>query len=247
MYLSRLVLNPMSREVRRDVTDCHALHRRVMSGFPDGLPDEGARAQLGVLYRLDVDPRRGDLVLLVQSSVEPNWARLPAPRYLRETAGALANPDCKPVVDAYAALRAGDLLAFRLRANPTRKIRPDGATGNGKRVELRDEEARLDWLRRKGEQGGFALPLMHVRPNGGEWPLVRANPDGAVGGKQAGWQRRASDEAEAKPRRLTFGAVVFEGVLRVTDAERFRATLAEGIGPGKAYGFGLLSVASARG
>jgi CRISPR system Cascade subunit CasE len=39
--------------------------------------------------------------------------------------------------------------------------------------------------------------------------------------------------------------VVFEGRLRVTDAEAFRRALAAGIGSGKAFGFGLLSVAPA--
>ncbi len=42
---------------------------------------------------------------------------------------------------------------------------------------------------------------------------------------------------------MTFGAATFEGVLEVTDAEKFRESLKQGIGTGKAYGFGLLSVA----
>jgi CRISPR system Cascade subunit CasE len=42
---------------------------------------------------------------------------------------------------------------------------------------------------------------------------------------------------------MTFGSVLFEGRLAITDTEQFRATLAAGIGSGKAYGFGLLSVA----
>ena len=44
---------------------------------------------------------------------------------------------------------------------------------------------------------------------------------------------------------MTFGAVIFEGVLQVTDAEKFRESLKTGIGTGKAYGFGLMSVAKA--
>ena len=36
---------------------------------------------------------------------------------------------------------------------------------------------------------------------------------------------------------------LFEGVLEVTHPEQLRDTLAHGIGPGKAFGFGLLSVA----
>jgi CRISPR system Cascade subunit CasE len=45
---------------------------------------------------------------------------------------------------------------------------------------------------------------------------------------------------------MTFGSVLFEGVLQVTDPDGFRETLATGIGSGKAYGFGLLSIAPPR-
>jgi CRISPR system Cascade subunit CasE len=37
-------------------------------------------------------------------------------------------------------------------------------------------------------------------------------------------------------------AVTYEGVLRVTDQERFREMLCRGLGRGKAYGMGLLTV-----
>jgi len=40
--------------------------------------------------------------------------------------------------------------------------------------------------------------------------------------------------------------VLFEGHLLVTDADRLRETLRAGIGSGKAFGFGLLSVMPVR-
>ena len=40
-------------------------------------------------------------------------------------------------------------------------------------------------------------------------------------------------------------SVTFEGLLTVTDAELFRKTLTEGIGRGKAYGMGMLTVVHA--
>ena len=43
-------------------------------------------------------------------------------------------------------------------------------------------------------------------------------------------------------RRVTLGCCEYEGVLEVTDADLFRAALTEGIGRGKAYGLGLLTV-----
>ena len=42
-------------------------------------------------------------------------------------------------------------------------------------------------------------------------------------------------------RRITFEGVTFEGLLRVTDPVAFRQAVEFGIGPARAYGFGLLS------
>ena len=40
-------------------------------------------------------------------------------------------------------------------------------------------------------------------------------------------------------------SVLFEGLLQVTDPDAFRQTLIRGIGSGKSFGFGLLSIAPA--
>lgn len=62
--------------------------------------------------------------------------------------------------------------------------------------------------------------------------------------KTMGWRSR--DEKCGEKQRLTFSSVLFEGELEITDANAFRQTLAQGIGSGKAYGFGLLSIAPVR-
>jgi len=237
MYLSRLVLNPRSPAVRRDLADCHAMHRTVMSGFLSFQIDGDARAALGVLHRVETDPRSGRVTLLVQSRVEPDWSRLEG-GYLTDDHGADINPACKRIDLQYQAIGAGKVLAFRLRANPTRKIDtksgPDGSRRNGRRVELSRETDQIAWLRRKGEQGGFRLLSVRVDSavaNVRVVPGVKAVGSRGCGGAQ----------------RLVFGTTLFEGVLQVEDAERFRRTLECGVGPGKAYGFGLLSVASLEG
>jgi CRISPR-associated protein Cas6/Cse3/CasE subtype I-E len=46
-------------------------------------------------------------------------------------------------------------------------------------------------------------------------------------------------------RELAFIAVQFDGLLEVEDPERFMAAIHQGIGPGKGFGFGLLSLALA--
>src|SRR5579885_2180417 len=135
MYLSRLLLNPRSLEVRRDLADCYQLHRTVMSGFDDLAGADDARARLGVLHRLESDARSSRLALLVQSRAEPSWSRLPAGYLLTEAAW-------KPIDEALGAIAAGNRLVFRLRANPTRRIskgNPDPAEKRwlGRRVNLR--------------------------------------------------------------------------------------------------------------
>ena len=46
--------------------------------------------------------------------------------------------------------------------------------------------------------------------------------------------------------RIRMMSVTFEGVLKVTDAEKFKETLCCGIGREKAYGQGLITVVGAR-
>ena len=84
-YLSRLALNPRSREVRRDLADCQQLHRTIMSAFPQAGDGEPARERFGVLYRLDAD-RAENAFLLVQSRAEPDWSRLSSGYLLDEAA-----------------------------------------------------------------------------------------------------------------------------------------------------------------
>jgi CRISPR system Cascade subunit CasE len=237
MYLSRLVLNPRSRAVRNDLSDCRNLHRTILSAFPQANKEQGgARVEFGVLFRADTDPRSGRVTLLVQSQTEPDWSRLAQKDYLLDNFDELDNPAVKQVDKSYEALSEGARLRFRLRANPTKRLpllkENRVAKERGQRIELRREEDQLDWLRRKGEQHGFRLLAASVNPN---ILNARANPEGKV----IGWRERSQPP-------MKFGSALFEGELEITNADDFKATLRNGIGSGKAYGFGLLSVAPAR-
>ncbi len=243
MFLSRLMLNPRSRRVRRDLADCQDLHRTVLSAFPQAPAGASAREHFGVLHRLDADPRTGAIVLLVQSRVQPDWGCLPAD-YLLPTIGSIDSVSCKAIGQRYGAIKAGRRLRFRLRANPTEKQgtalkseRLAGERRNGQRVPLAEYEL-VAWLTRKGEAGGFRLVEVTTRRDDPPTPAVRALRASDV----HGW-RRGTDGAPT--RRLSFSPALFEGVLEVSDPERFRSVLEHGIGPAKGYGFGLLSIAPA--
>ena len=230
MYLSRLEIDARNHQAGRDLGDVYRMHQRVMSGFPDMDGLDSARAALSVLYRLDVAARNGSALLLVQSRAEPDWSTIPAD-YLMPRSGSMNNPDTKSLKHLLGALQAGQVLRFRLRANPTRKIQtksgPDGRRRHGRRVSLRSEEQQLLWLSRRAGLAGFRL--VPVSP-GTELAAVRVGIiEKLVGRRQS--------------RAVTFESVLFDGLLEVTDSEAFRRALCEGIGPGKAFGCGLLSVA----
>ncbi len=190
MFLSKLVLDVSSRDVKHDVGNPYELHRtlsRVLEGH------EGR-----VLWRLET-PAFGPPFVLVQSPVMPDWEVL-GTRYLR-----------KAEVKAFAArFQAGRGYYFRLLANPV-------VTREGKRFGLPDD-AKVSWLARKAEEGGFKLLGGRVQETG----VIKARRKGA---------------------KVTLSVAAFEGVLVVKDDVLFRQTLVQGIGPAKAFGMGLLSVA----
>ncbi|HXF64759.1 MAG TPA: type I-E CRISPR-associated protein Cas6/Cse3/CasE [Caldilineaceae bacterium] len=214
MYLSRLILNPRSRQVQRELARPYEMHRTILRAYPEKLAEQAER----VLFRVDAQPRTGALQLLVQSHLCPDWG------WLAETSGYLdphANGENPALKEFDLHLRAGQLLAFRLRANPTQKLSRSLARGleKGKRVGLYKPEEQLAWLARKGETHGFRL--------------VSAT---------AQQQERLDDAIH----RLKLLSVLFEGVLQVTDGARLAEAVASGIGSGKAFGFGLLSLAPMR-
>ena len=220
MWLSKLTLNLRSRDVQKDLRDCHDLHRTVMCLFGD-MPDEDVRKTLGVLYRLE--QTRASLHLLVQSLAEPNFDRL-KPRY------AAVPPQAMALRDLSEYITTGRPFRFRLRANPTRAVLPeqgpDGLRGRGKRVELRGEGPCQDWIRRKAIQHGFRVSACR---------LDSGPPDPrTVNGKLIGHRKGAT---------LTVATVLFDGLLEVSDPPLLVQAIQEGIGPAKSYGQGLLSLA----
>ena len=112
---------------------------------------------------------------------------------------------------------AGKVLRFELLASPCRKI---GGDGNGRRDFLAEAEERAAWLRRKGEAGGFEV-LFADEISG------RIDLRGHRGGSE-----------------VKNSAVLFSGMLKITDADAFWKSYTQGIGPGKAYGLGMMNVAN---
>lgn len=120
---------------------------------------------------------------------------------------------------------------FSLIANPSRKIKSDTNVKNGKRIPIahrNDLEINnkiqfglLSWLRRKGQQHGFSFEDSQIRTvqKPRQWFLKK----GASG---------------------VHAATEFSGILTVTEPQTFRQAAVHGVGPAKAFGFGMLCLSS---
>lgn len=115
------------------------------------------------------------------------------------------------------ALEAGQIWNFDLIASPSKKVAVEGKKNSQRRI-LRDPEARQAWLNRKAEQNGFVVLQ------------AREQEQVHVSGKHNGDQGGA----------MCHNAYHYQGVLLIVDVEAFRKAIQSGIGPGKAYGFGML-------
>lgn len=230
MFLMRAFLNPESAAVRDDAANPEELHKTVMRAFAD-LQGPHARKEHSILHRLDRD-QGGRLVLLVQSALRPAPSRWPM-GYVADVGTDIdlafsqpENPAIRDLTKERASIKAGRRFLFRLRANTTKRLSAKSpnviAEQVGKRVPLHGDDARRQWLVRHAATAGFDVDLGSVR-------ITEIPPAEGRAGKH-----------------VTVAGAVFEGVLVVGDEEKFRLALKEGIGPAKAYGFGLLSIVAAR-
>ena len=98
------------------------------------------------------------------------------------------------------------------------------------KIPLIGEEAQKTWLANKGKfvrnnsegekiPGGFLIRESLVLPES-PWSVL-----------------------QNKENQITIKTVLFEGILEITNIKDFKHTLINGIGPAKAFGCGLLSVA----
>lgn len=90
-------------------------------------------------------------------------------------------------------------------------------TRDGKRHGLVTEDTQLGWLARQGERCGFRVDAALVTSS----DVLNSSKGGS---------------------RISLQRTCFEGVLQLLDVDKMAVVLQDGIGPGKAFGCGLLSL-----
>lgn len=168
MWLTKLVLNPASRAARRDLANPYEMHRTLSKAVSRALEEGRER----LLWRLE--PARGlePPVVLVQTLTEPDWS------VLDEGYAQVFPP--KPF---HPALKPGQRLRFRLRANPAKRL-----AATGKRVALKTPAEKVAWLERRLEEGGFRL----LEGKGAPGCRSSKTPSWRSGGRRTGRRRGSS-------------------------------------------------------
>lgn len=250
-------------------------HERDLPGEPDSADVHHARSdEAGFLFRIDhpvydvadgkatrIGQPRCRPVIIVQSVTRPDWDfafgldagavddrdrpvgnasfLLSAPPQCRAVSFSLdgetlavMRPD-RP--DLNFQVQPGHSVRFRLRANPVvtidgKRHRPRVAKedfdAGGERRETAFLQAHEDWLRRKLGSAADGLEATTL-----------------VTGWASGWRTKHEPQPNQK---MQWWSVLFEGTFRVKDPATLKMHLDAGIGPAKAFGFGLLSIAPVR-
>lgn len=220
MLLHRIHLDPRCREARRDLSDAYQLHSTLCRAFcaPDSKCPEGE-----FLWRLEpeTDPA-GCPRVLVQSRSMADWTRIGLQGWMAKADPAV---DLKDRLKLHS-IKVGQRFRFRLRANPC-------VTRNGKRLGLLRLEEQEKWIERKGGQHGFSLPQLT------SFDLSDA-PQGRIDVRVSQEQMLRGKQHSGNGIRVF--SVLYDGILTITEPEKFRDALQTGIGHGKVLGLGLLSV-----
>lgn len=239
MFLSRIEIGPRAAEhdaFWRDVAHPYGAHQALWKLFGRG-PDQ----KRDFLYRADErSPRPGFLVLSAAAPESDDHG--------------LWSVETKAFAPA---LRVGQRLGFRLRASPVvRRGEGDGEARRTRRhdvvMDLRKKLARqsrptwagpdlvrdagIVWLESQAARAGFRIPKLErdeIREDG---LLEESTPELAV--RVDGYRQHRILRRGERP--ITFSTLDFEGVLEVADPAAFLGRVAQGFGPQKAFGCGLM-------
>ena len=212
MHISRIKLDVSRPQTMKALASPQMLHA-IAEGCFDEHRKADADEKIRILWRLD--SLNGALYLLLVSKHAPNFTNLVSQLCLPDELG-----QSRDYSAFLARIKNRQRLQFRLRANPVHSV----SIVKGERGKVTphvSEFHKREWLVKKADKCGFSLAE-------NEFSIVETK-------LQRFYKENLKDS-------IRLSCTTFEGVLTVTDAEIFTSALIHGIGRGKAYGCGLMTV-----
>lgn len=215
MYLSRVKIDACNRQKLRDLTHLGAYHAWVEDSFPDEREDIKEN-RTRKLWR--VDQINGESYLLVLSKNKPNLENL-------EKYGVKSTAETKSYDKLLDSIEVGMKARFKVNLNTVKSICDDKKhIKRGRLVPVGLDELYKFFLDRTEKNGFSAKEDEFDITSRGEKLFIK------------------KDANEGKNTRVNLVSATYEGILTVTDVDKFKEALVNGIGRKKAYGFGLLTI-----
>ena len=234
MYLSRIELDIKRRETLSALAYPVVMHGAIEESFEHQSKEERERK----LWRIDTLGDKTYLLLLSQTPLNPDHLiEQFSPKYNKNPRESFfVFKDYRKLLDR---IENGQKYRFRLCANPVHNTRKkkDDPTSERKLYAHVTHEQQCDWLLKRSESMGFRLD------HGDEY----RTSDGSVFHTHPSFEVVADTwkifkKGSKHDSKVTLRQVTFEGILTVSDAKLFKEKLIQGIGHGKAYGCGLMTI-----
>lgn len=164
-----------------------------------------------------LDSLNGNLFMLIMSKDEPELTNF-CKQFSNKTEWETRDYD-----QLIERLENENVWRFRLTANPTKSVKAKGDK-RGKVTAHITVQHQKNWLIEKGKTCGFEVLTDSFDVVQSKWYRFYKHGNNYV----------------------TLLSVIYEGVLKVTDKEAFKSALISGIGRGKAYGMGMMTVISVK-
>ena len=212
MYISRVKLDLNNRKNLRDLSHLGCYHGWIEDSFPD---ERGKGDRSRKLWR--IDSIHDEYYLLVLSEEKPEESILE--KYAVK--GSLEIKDYDPFIEK---LREGMQAKFRIKLNTVKSL-ADRSQGRrrGRLVPVPLDEL-IPYFLSRAEKNGF-----HI--DEGDLKIIARSKEL--------FEKQDQEDTRIK---LDLVSTSYEGLLTITDLEKFKKALTQGIGKKKAYGFGLLTI-----
>ena len=242
-YLSKIRINPMRNTGRDMLASPQTVHAMIQQGIAVQPVTERT------LWRWEpTNPHQPHLLVLTET--RPDWTHITEQAGWTHADGEhFTIRDYQPL---FAHLAIGREFAFKLTANPVQNtsapVKPSpaqterlttDAKKRGQRLGHRTAAHQLAWLLKKQEHCGFTIPESTL-PTGEPGTKPVSVPNVRITARDSIRFRKGKEHRNPQ---ITLSTATFEGVLAVTNTAALRTALLTGIGPAKAYGCGLLTLA----
>lgn len=213
MYLSRVEIDINNRRKMKDLTHLGCYHAWVEDSFPNSSTNENRPRKL---WR--IDNIYDKYYLLVLSERKPDIEKL-------EKYGLESSAGVKAYDEFLDSLKEGMRAKFKIKLNTVRAYKDEKNPNKRGRIMPVPSDKLNEFLIDKAARNGFEVKL-------GEFEISKIDKEYFM----------HTDKGETKKSKKDIVSATYEGILTITDLEKFKTALINGIGKKKAYGCGFLTI-----